>query len=300
MEGEVRSDRERDAEMDRLLRAVLADEPTTAAGACPPADELAAYAERTLTDGEREGMETHLAACRRCQEALALLATMPESSAPGPAVSPSPAWWRAGWKRWLVPLAAAATAVVLYVAISPDATLRPAAPSRESVVTSAPAQLPASPLPAVAEPAESGKAGAAVGRQQRSAPAAPRVDQPSRVVEMQGKKDLSGGERQASKAKPVRVEALPAPVVPPEMSRDVAAPVATFVGAHAPLPPPPPPPPPAASKAEAKGQLVQALPVVGGAVAADAARRQAGEAPPKVPKPLTETVTVTGATPLVQ
>ncbi len=183
----MRSDRERDAEMDRLLRAVLADEPSAAAGACPPADDLAAYAERMLTGGEREVMETHLAACRRCQEALALLATLPGSPTPAPAASPAPAWWRAGWKRWLVPVGAAVTGVLLYVAIRPDAALRPALPSRESVVASAPEQLSA-PAPRALAEANPAESDASLALKDRATAPPPRAEEPPQLVEMQERK----------------------------------------------------------------------------------------------------------------
>jgi hypothetical protein len=305
MEGEVRSDRERDAEMDRLLRAVMAGEPSAAAGACPSADDLAAYAERTLGDGERETMDTHLAACRDCQETLALLAAMPESSATGPAAMPAPSWWRAGWKRWLVPLGAAATGVLLYVAIKPDSSLQQVVPARESVVASAPAELPAPPQPARVEgtsaverkdtPASKGRGGAP----------APRVEEPSQPVDVQArKKDVTGAGPQVPKARPTSIETLPEPVTPPARARDVAAPVPTLVGAAMPAAPPPPPPPaqsPTLAKAEAKEQ-VRALPVVGGVAGADAAAKQGIEAPAagRALKPVTENLAVTGEAPVIQ
>ncbi len=84
------------------------------------------------------------------------------------------------------------------------------------------------------------------------------------------------------------------------MARDVAAPVATLVGAvmpAAPSPPPPPELPPAQAKAEAREQ-VQALPVVGGVPPPGKQAGNAGAA--EALKPLAETVVVTGRTPLVQ
>jgi len=295
----VRSDRERDAEMDRLLRAVKTDEPSAAAGACPAADDLAAYAERMLTDGEREVMDAHLAACRRCQEALALLATMPGS--PTPAASPAPAWWRAGWKRWLVPVGAAATGVLLYVAIKPDAALQPVVPSRESVVASAPAQLRAPAPRALAETTRPAESDAPPAVKDRATAPPPRVEQPPPLVEMQARRSgVTGSGPQVSKARPTSVETSPERVVPPAMARDVTTPVAALVGAVTPAAPPPPPPPalpPAQAKAEAKEQA-RALPVVGGVPPPG---KQAGDpGAAEALKPMTETVVVTGRTPLVQ
>lgn len=168
-------DRERDAGMDQLLRAALGGErrepaqggrqatPGQAgtAGACPAAGELAAYVEGTLPDGEREAMEPHLAACTLCQEALALMAAMPEEPARVGHGVRERSWWLAGWRRWLVPASALASAVILYVALKPDATLRPA-PPRESVAATAPAAQPVpSPVPGVASLPEASGRGAA-------------------------------------------------------------------------------------------------------------------------------------------
>ena len=66
------TDRQRDVETDRLLRAML--QPGVPAEACPGADMLAAYAEATLAHAERDRLEVHFAACHRCQEALAFMA----------------------------------------------------------------------------------------------------------------------------------------------------------------------------------------------------------------------------------
>ena len=293
----MRSDRERDAEMDRLLRAVMSDELAAEAGACPPPDVLAAYAERTLSEGERRAMDLHLASCAVCQEAMALVATMPDTPATAVA-SHSAAWWRAGWKRWLVPLGAAATAVVLYVAVKPDEVLKPAAvvPSRESVVASAPSQLPAAAGSLDAEPAATPDTRPATPAKQRIAPSASPA-QPSRLVELRARtKDVSQGSPEASK--PPRVEALPETIVAPARPQELAAPTTTFVAAPVAAPPPPPPPP--AQSGGARGQA-QALPVVRGVGGGDVARKQAAaEAPPARRLDLgPESVVVTGESPLV-
>lgn len=108
------TERQRDAETDRLLRATL--QPGVHAEACPGPDMLAAYAEGALAPAERDGLEGHFSECHRCQEALALMArawTAPDAAQP----SSSGRWWHLR-SRWLVPAAAAAV-IVLYAAVRP-------------------------------------------------------------------------------------------------------------------------------------------------------------------------------------
>lgn len=110
----MRTERQRDAETDRLLRATL--QPGAHAEACPGADMLAAYAEGSLSPTERDSLDVHFADCHRCQEALAFMARAwptPDTAQP----STSGRWWSLRM-RWLVPVAVAAV-VVMYVAVRP-------------------------------------------------------------------------------------------------------------------------------------------------------------------------------------
>ncbi len=135
-------DRERDAEMDRLLRAAMADGPEGTAGACPAAEELAAYFDRALAPREREALEPHLASCERCQQTLALMATMAETPATAArAAARTPFWRFAGWRRWLIPTTALATGVILYVALKPAAVLPPDR-SPDSIVATTTSETP--------------------------------------------------------------------------------------------------------------------------------------------------------------
>ena len=108
------TERQRDAETDRLLRATL--QPGVHADACPDADMLAAYAERALSPSERDALDVHFADCHRCQEALAFMARA--WPAPDAAQPSTPGRWWSLRMRWLVPVAAAAV-VVMYVAVRP-------------------------------------------------------------------------------------------------------------------------------------------------------------------------------------
>lgn len=138
---------------DRLLRGVLHDSASAAAfGTCADAETLAAWADGTLTATARAAFEAHGADCARCQ---ALIAAVMRTEPP-PIARP---WWRAP-VAWLVPLAAAAVALVI---VGRLAFIEPPSPALVAFPSPAAAALPA-PGPAAASPA----AGA---REQAVAPA---------------------------------------------------------------------------------------------------------------------------------
>ena len=70
---------------------------------CPDVEALAAYVDQTLTRGERESLQSHLALCARCQEQVAELARLSEAEEParvlvlGPAPGRRIAWFRWAW-----------------------------------------------------------------------------------------------------------------------------------------------------------------------------------------------------------
>jgi hypothetical protein len=114
--------------MDRLLRTSLRAGSAPTAGECPPAEELAAFAEGSLATTERETLEVHLAACERCQEAIATLAELPEVQVGSRPRTEGQGLPVSGLRvpgfrilRWLVPAAAGATALVAYLAVRPPA-----------------------------------------------------------------------------------------------------------------------------------------------------------------------------------
>jgi hypothetical protein len=101
-----------DEQTDRLLRQVsVPGEAAGPAGACVDAETLAAWADGSLMSREREAAGAHAADCPRCLAALAALAR----TLPAQAAVP---WW-SRWFSWrlLVPLAAGAAAVALWVAV---------------------------------------------------------------------------------------------------------------------------------------------------------------------------------------
>ena len=114
---------DRDATIDRLLagRATRGPGDTTdATDACLDTDTFAAWADGALDAGALAAAEAHAADCARCQAMLAAMArTTP--LAPAQAVAP---WWKPAF-RWLVPLTAAAAAVLVWTIV----------PSRDERVT---------------------------------------------------------------------------------------------------------------------------------------------------------------------
>ena len=98
------TDAERDLAFDRLIARGLAGETDVTGNACPDADLLAAWFDRSLSASETERIEAHAAACASCQQILADLArSEPPVVRAAPVPAPAKPWhWH--W-RWLVPVA---------------------------------------------------------------------------------------------------------------------------------------------------------------------------------------------------
>ena len=299
MEGEV-GHRERDAEMDRLLRAGLGGA-SPAAEPCPSAEDLAAYIEQAVPAGGREAFERHLAGCDRCQETVALLVTMP-AAPPAVAGSPVAAWWRSGWKRYLVPATAIASAVVLYVALKPDTPVLDEARSTAAVTMApSPSELPppaVGPLPEGQALMPSTKVEEARGHAAKGGQAEPRSGQLARQVgALPGRPGAGANTRAEANAAPLADAAVPPAQVP--LAGLAERPKAT-------APPPtaaPIAPPPSQTVAAAPGQRaaaapppVPALPAREEQLKVDPKTALTGQALPKV----AEQVIVTGNTPTIE
>lgn len=104
-------DADRDPAFDGFVARGLERETDASGNACPDADLLAAWFDRSLSPLEAERIEAHSAACGSCQQILADLArSEPEVTRAAPVPAPARPWhWH--W-RWLAPLA---TAVVVLV-----------------------------------------------------------------------------------------------------------------------------------------------------------------------------------------
>ena len=113
------TDADRDPAFDRLIARGLEGETDVSGRACPDADLLAAWFDRSLSTSEAERIETHAAGCGSCQQILADLArSEPEVIRAAPLPAPARPWhWH--W-RWLVPVT---TAVIVIVAVG-NRTLR--------------------------------------------------------------------------------------------------------------------------------------------------------------------------------
>ena len=109
---------ERDRSIERLLRESLATVPGT--GSCLDAEMLAAWVEGGLVGGQLIAAQEHVAGCSACQATLAaLVRTTPTELGPEP-------WWRRALSaRWLVPVAATATALAIWVLVPREEFMRP-------------------------------------------------------------------------------------------------------------------------------------------------------------------------------
>ena len=110
--------------------------------ACPGADIVAGYLDRTLDARERAQCEEHFAACARCQEVLAGFARS-ETLSPQvrPQRSPAGVWSLLRW-QWLAPAAAVLAVGAVWAIVRP--TLGPAIPPLAQLSVP-PAGSPAAP-----------------------------------------------------------------------------------------------------------------------------------------------------------
>jgi hypothetical protein len=126
-------------------------------GSCLDAETLAAWIDGSLAGGHLTAARQHLADCVDCQATLAAFArtTSPEAI--------PEQWWRRGLSaRWLVPVAATATVIAIWVAVPRDEyTRQPEQP------TTAVGQVAAPQTESTAEPA---------ARADRQSPAPSRAD----------------------------------------------------------------------------------------------------------------------------
>lgn len=119
---------DRDQSVDRMLRQVMSDRLPPPQQTCVDGETLAAWSEGTLRRAEASAVEAHVADCARCR---ALMAAFVRTT---PAEPVAESLWRRWHLAWVVPLATAATAAAIWVAI-PDngATSLPSAPTSASV-----------------------------------------------------------------------------------------------------------------------------------------------------------------------
>ena len=179
-----------DRAIEHLLRQGAAKPPTEASAPCLDADTLAAWVDGRLSRTELAAAESHAAGCARCQAMLAVMARTSDAGneAAAIALAPRRRFWR--MLPWMGPVAAAATAAAIYVAVRPrvDVVSTPAQEVAVASRDSAPTPDLARPPQAVLDPA-----------------VAPRQSAPARVNE----KDQSDREKAAKNV--AQAEAPPAP-----------------------------------------------------------------------------------------
>ena len=161
---------------DDWLGMAMRQAPVSASDACVDAETLAAWVAGGLRGQAAAAVELHASTCSRCMAALAAMErSAPESSS-------GAVWTPARLFRWLAPLAAAATAVAIWVAV-PD---RPALRVEPATAHDAAGPMPGTvnPEPAIRnpEPVTPGRTPAPgaqnAERQAQLSPSA-RVDEPA-------------------------------------------------------------------------------------------------------------------------
>ena len=105
------ADQSQMSSFDRLVARSLR-QPATPATPCPGPETLAAYLEGALTRDEHGAVERHASICPRCAAHLAALVQLDDQLSAG--APPTAAWWR---RPWLVPLAAAVLALVVWTSL---------------------------------------------------------------------------------------------------------------------------------------------------------------------------------------
>ena len=144
----MNSKTDRDGAIDDMLRATLRADAAraTVSDECIDAETIAAWSDGALPAASAARIETHLSRCSHCQALLAALVR----SAP-PTTAPSRSIWQRWQLRWVVPIAAAASALALWIAIPSDR--REAAPQIAALEDSRQQPATSSPAPPSNEPA---------------------------------------------------------------------------------------------------------------------------------------------------
>ena len=213
----------RDRSLDHLLRQ--ASGPSSASDQCVDGETLAAWIAGSLPTSSATTVEGHLADCARCQ---ALLAAFVRSEPPAVAsVTDATRWWPL---RWLVPLATAATAVAIWVALPTDVVRSdqrqlaapsqslPEAPAASSRFEPSNATEPAPPSSVAEGRAAAGSAPARLG-QARADRAVEDSRMAARLPEAKGSRET---EQKAKEEADLRTDALkrvPAAGPPPATAK---------------------------------------------------------------------------------
>ena len=104
-------DRDHDQSVEHVLRRVLSDDMPASEPMCLDGETIAAWSAGSLRPAEAAAVERHVADCGRCR---ALMAAFVQTAPEEPSVE---SVWRRWRLSWVVPLATAATAAALWVAL---------------------------------------------------------------------------------------------------------------------------------------------------------------------------------------
>jgi hypothetical protein len=133
--------------LEHELRAV----PPASGDGCVDAETLAAWSEGALDSMAMAATESHLSSCARCQAmAAAFVRSAPDAPTSATTAAAGIRFW-----RWLVPLAAAAAAVTLWMVVPEQQQTAIAPPSAPQAPADAVAERAKAPLPEAAAPQES-------------------------------------------------------------------------------------------------------------------------------------------------
>jgi hypothetical protein len=199
------------------------------------AERLAAFMDGSLSRAERAAVEAHAADCGPC---LQLLAAMVRTEPPVPART----WRLPIVLRWAVPLAAAATALALWVNVERgtiESERSPAPSDRIDAVAPAPPPAAASTQPKVspnAAPVEPLRQAARAAPGPASKPVASDEAMRDKVQQLTARNEQRRSEPDAPKREafgPERKEAAAQPTPPPPPASPPAAPVAAPAAAGA-------------------------------------------------------------------
>ena len=213
---------DRDQSIERLLRALpRSGDGTLHDGSCPDAETLAALADNTLLPAVRREIETHVAECDRCQMLTAALVRSERLADDTTEEAARVQSWKRRAVNWLVPAAAAATAVALWVIVPGQRTSAPEEATLDRQIAAAP------PAPATETPTSQTSQGpvgalrdqsATASAEARADRAVPEVAQPSandlsrrQVIGQPALKAEESRSREAESGGPPR-EAAPATV----------------------------------------------------------------------------------------
>jgi photosystem II stability/assembly factor-like uncharacterized protein len=201
----VKSQRERDRSVEHLLQRSLTPGDSPIADACPDPETLAAWVDGGLDEREVALVEAHSSVCARCQALLAaVVEASPESSRP--ALQDTWGWGRSWSLRWLVPLAATATAAaILWVALpNGERTDLPAQAKVESAnadrfnAQTANPKLPDAGNETTAKAENKPASTRATAREQRKADATPKDKREAQRLDTLGARDAGASPAPAS------------------------------------------------------------------------------------------------------